>query len=101
MTSISFSVCRIKLSSTKFDAFQGFSIHTTFTTGLLWLTTVQALDAKWQSRLGYRNKFQRDVELTPTEVAKTSRATQLSNLKQQEEVRNSAAVLQPLTNYPP
>lgn len=46
------------------------------------LTAVQALDTKWQSRLGYCDKFQRDVELAPTEVAKTSRTTQFSDLKQ-------------------
>lgn len=57
-------------------------MYMTVTSGLLWLTAVQTLDAKRQSRLGYCNKFQRDVELTPTEVSKAGRATQLRNLKQ-------------------
>lgn len=100
-TYVSFSVCKIKLSFTEIDAFIGFSTYMTFTTGLLLLTTVQALDSKRQSRLGYCNKLQRDVELTPPEVAKTSSTAQFSNLKSKEEVRTLAAILQPLIQYHP
>lgn len=57
-------------------------MYVIFTAGLRLLTTVEALDAERQSRLGYCDKFQRDVELAPTEVTKTSRTTQLGNLKQ-------------------
>lgn len=55
-------------------------------TGLLLLTTVQALDAERQAGLGYRDKLQCDVELAPSEVAKTGRTTQLGNLKKKSKI---------------